>query len=94
MKLQTSIPPRRDGTVIATARTGERFVFRPDADGELTCDVTDPVLVASLLATGWFVPVDEADFQAGAAAAAVVAEASVSEEPAPAPRRAGRKPRA
>lgn len=66
MKLHTSIAPRRDGTVRATGKDGSVFVFAPGTDGELSCDVTDPVLVASLLSTEQFWPADANDFDSAA----------------------------
>ena len=62
MKLATTIPPRRDGTVIARGATGEAHVFRRGDSGDLECDVTDLDLVASLLSGGLFYPVDPADY--------------------------------
>lgn len=66
MKLHTSIAPRRDGTVRATGKDGSVFVFAPGTDGELSCDVTDPVLVANLLSTEQFWPADANDFDSAA----------------------------
>lgn len=63
MKLLTEIKPRRDGTVRATAKDGTAYVFTPDANGDLTCDVHDEALVAALLATENFWPVDQADYE-------------------------------
>lgn len=63
MKLSTSIQPRRDGTVTATAPGGETFVFKPGASGDLECDVTGEDAIAALLQTGNFYPADEADFE-------------------------------
>ncbi len=57
MKLTSSIPPRRDGTLTARNDAGEAFVFTVQ-DGILVCDVTDEALVARLLARGDFMPVD------------------------------------
>ena len=64
MKLETNIKPRRDGTVTATAGKAS-YVFAEGADGRLIADVADESHVGFLLATGNFVPADEADFQAG-----------------------------
>lgn len=64
MKLQTSIPPRRDGTVRVLADNGETFVFAPDESGELTADVTCEPTIKRLLAGGMFFPADPADFDA------------------------------
>lgn len=62
MKLQTSIPPRRDGTITVTAKDGQRFVFAPGPDGELVGEVTHEATVAELLAGGMFFPADPSDF--------------------------------
>ena len=64
MKLQTSIAPRRDGTVRVSGLDRQTYVFAPGPDGELTCDVTDEATVAWLLATKNFWPADEQDFEA------------------------------
>lgn len=42
MKLTTSIPPRRDGTVIYRV-ADQRLVFGPDDDGRLVCEVPDQI---------------------------------------------------
>ncbi len=57
MRLTSSIPPRRDGTLIARNDAGEAFVFTLQ-DGVLICNVIDEALVARLLARGDFMPVD------------------------------------
>lgn len=61
MKLQTSIAPRRDGTVRVSGLYRQTYVFAPGPDGELTCDVTDEATVAALLATQNFWPADPED---------------------------------
>ena len=61
MKLQTSIKPRRDGTVSVLGQDRQTYVFAAGPDGELTADVADEATVAHLLATGNFWPADEAD---------------------------------
>jgi len=61
MKLQTSIAPRRDGTVRVSGLDRQTYVFAPGPDGELTCDVTDEATVAALLATQNFWPADPED---------------------------------
>jgi hypothetical protein len=66
MKLETTIMPRRDGTVIATAKSGGRYVFTMQG-GRLVADVPVDADVAYLLNTGLFLPADEADFEAAAA---------------------------
>lgn len=67
MKLQTSITPRRDGTITLTAKDGQRCVFAAGPDGELVGDVTDEATVTELLAGGMFFPADPADFDAALA---------------------------
>lgn len=63
MLLITSIPPRRDGNVVAGSACGRRnFVFAPDAEGQLACDVDDDATVALLLRTENFFPANEGDF--------------------------------
>lgn len=88
MKLHTTIKPRRDGTVRATSASGQTFVFSPGEDGELTCDVTDRALAAALLATGHFLPADEAEFEQAAQEAAQVADAANVPDPKPAAKKA------
>lgn len=71
MKLETTIKPRRNGTV--TAEIGKAlYTFTEDADGRLVADVSDESHVGALLATGNFIPADESDFQAGMAAVQAV----------------------
>ena len=62
MKLQTSIQPRRDGTLNVQGLDGQAYTFLPDADGVLTGDVTHEPTVAHLLGTGNFYPEDPEDF--------------------------------
>lgn len=61
MKLQTSIKPRRDGTVTVLGQDRQTYVFVADDEGLLSADVADEATVAALLATGNFWPADEAD---------------------------------
>ena len=82
MTLNTSIAPRRDGTVIATGADGAKFVFAADADGLMVCNVTDEALVVQLLNSGNFFPTDEADFQAAMAIARANAPAADDDGPA------------
>lgn len=64
MKLETSTPLRRDGTVIVTGLNGKRYVFQPEADtGLVVCDVDDDATVAHLLKFGDYFPADEADHE-------------------------------
>lgn len=67
MKLQTSIKPRRDGTVKVTGQDRQTYVFVADSEGELSCDVTDTATVASLLAGGEFWPANPEDHDAALA---------------------------
>jgi len=62
MKLTTSIQPRKDGTVSVTLKDSEPLVFKPNASGDLECDVIGEEAIAALLQTGNFYPADEADF--------------------------------
>lgn len=62
MKLQTSIPPRRDGTVRHTAKDGKTYVFSPGPDGDLVCDVDDPAVIAFLLKGDLFYPANPEDY--------------------------------
>ena len=64
MKLQTSIKPRRDGTLRVSGQDSQTFVFAPGPDGELVCDVTDEALVAQLIGTDNFWPADPDDYDA------------------------------
>lgn len=61
MKLQTSIQPRSDGTVIANCDGGD-YVFSANEQGDLECDVGNEQDAAALLACGNFYPADTADF--------------------------------
>lgn len=61
MRLQTTIPPRRDGTVRLTGADGHGYVFEPDAEGVLSCDIEDAETLADLLAGALFFPADVAD---------------------------------
>ena len=61
MKLQTSIPPRRDGTVRVLGLDRQTYVFVAGEDGELTGEVTDEATVAFLLESQNFWPADPED---------------------------------
>ena len=63
MKLQTSIIPRRDGTVRVLGDDGETYVFTADEGGVLTAEIPHEPTVARLLLLGTFMPFDEADFE-------------------------------
>lgn len=70
MKLQTSIKPRRDGTVKVTGQDRQTYVFVADeSSGDLSCDVGDTATVASLLAGGEFWPANMEDHDAALALA-------------------------
>ena len=64
MKLATSIPPRRDGTVIVRDRDGAPHVFVRGESGELECEITDEALAAQLLTGGLFYPANPEDYDA------------------------------
>jgi hypothetical protein len=64
MKLQTSIPARRDGTLTVQGLDGKAYKFATDADGVLTGEVEDEATVAHLLGTGNFYPENPEDFDA------------------------------
>lgn len=64
MKLQTSIPARRDGTLTVQGLDGKAYKFTTDADGVLTGEVEDEATVAHLLGTGNFYPENPEDFDA------------------------------
>ena len=61
MKLQTSIPPRRDGTVRVLGLDRQTYVFVAGEDGELTGEVTDEATVAFLLESQNFWPANPDD---------------------------------
>jgi hypothetical protein len=63
VKLQTNIPPRRDGTVAVLGQDRQTYVFAADDEGLLSADVADEATVAALLATGHFWPADADDAQ-------------------------------
>ena len=67
MKLETSIPPRRDGTVLVRFGNDILYTFAADADGALTCEVGDDAHVAVLLNTGNYYPADPESYKAAAA---------------------------
>lgn len=62
MKIETTIKPRKDGKVTVEADDGEKYVFKRDESGALTCDVPNESHVAWLLGLGDFHPADESDF--------------------------------
>lgn len=63
MKLHTSIPPRKDGTVRLMGLNGIGYVFERDDEGELTASVDHEPTAAHALAGGMFYPADQADYE-------------------------------
>lgn len=49
MKLQTSIKPRRDGVVKLAGLDGKTYEFKPDAQGDMVCDIDDDATVVHVL---------------------------------------------
>lgn len=67
MKLETTISPRRDGTVNVDL-DGSRYTFVADSNGALVCDVENQEHATKLLCMGdRFFPADDADFEAASA---------------------------
>lgn len=63
MILLTTIPPRRDGTVILRDKDGTPNIFKAEKPGgDLVCDVTNEATISDALRSGNFDPVLEADF--------------------------------
>lgn len=60
MKIQTTIAPRRDGTVKVAAPSGA-LLFINGGDGRLVCDVTSDADASFLLKVDGFMPASEAD---------------------------------
>jgi len=58
MRLMTTLAARRDGTVCVRSSAGEAFVFQADAHGALVCEITDSLLIQTLLRTGNFCVLD------------------------------------
>lgn len=61
MKIETSIKPRKDGTVSLAAPSGVKIVFADEA-GHLVAEVADEGDLAFVLALGDFFPADETDY--------------------------------
>lgn len=72
MKLETTIAPRRDGTV-SVELAGQKIVFAQDEQGRLVADVAEESSIAYLLGLADFMPADEEDFEAASKIAARVA---------------------
>lgn len=64
MKLSTSIPPRRDGTVRVEGLDKRTYLFMTDDSGELVGEVSHEPTVAFLLQGGLFYPADPGDYDA------------------------------
>lgn len=64
MLVQTTIKPRRDGTVKVIGQDGSKLDFVANESGDLVCDVEDKETLKKLLANGAFIPYDEKDFEA------------------------------
>jgi hypothetical protein len=75
MKLETSVPARRDGTVRATMLDGTLYIFTGDP---LTCDIKDKAHIAYLLSRGDYFPYDASAIPE---ALAVVEAAQAGEDP-------------
>lgn len=92
MKLSTTIPPRRDGTVRARGLDGVDYVFVRGNDGDLECDIAHEETVAQLLSTGMFFPSNPEDFEAALDLEGANDDGNGAEDdPPPAPVRRGRK---
>jgi len=78
MKLETNVPPRKDGTV-TTQFGADVYRFTSDNSDAMVCEVSNPEHVAFLLSTGNFYPAYEADY---AAAAALLKQNEDTEDPA------------
>lgn len=61
MKLQTSIKPRRDGTVKVIGQDRQTYVFVADEDGLLSGEVPDAATVAELIKSENFWPLSDED---------------------------------
>lgn len=83
MKLQTSIPLRRDGTVKVTGLNDEIYLFKRDDEGEVSGDVDHGPTVAHLLAGGLFWPADEEDHSSALSLALKAAQAPAAGDGAP-----------
>ena len=86
MKIETSIKPRKDGTVVANI-DAQKYVFSADDAGVMTAEVENEAHIAFLLSRGDdFLPADDADFDradALVAAAKVAAEESTDDDDEP-----------
>lgn len=62
MRLHTSIPPRKDGTVTVAGLDRKTYHLTRGDDGQLSGDVDHEPTVVVLIASRQFWPADEADF--------------------------------
>ena len=65
MKLETTIIPRKDGTVIVSLGA-TKYVFVADDFGAMSCDVEDMTDVACLMNLGEFHPANPEDYEIAA----------------------------
>lgn len=63
MKIETTIKPRRNGTVNVVI-DGMTYLFAEDEQGRLVADVDNEKHLSHLLGLGDFLPADEEDFEA------------------------------
>jgi hypothetical protein len=67
MKIETSTPLRRDGTVIVSGLDGMRYVFKPEEEtGMVVCDIEHQETLAYLLRIGTFFPANVSDHETAA----------------------------
>lgn len=67
MLLLTTIIPRRDGTVTLRGAAGQVYVFKPDAAGDLVCEVDDEATLKHALRSSDFEPALIEDHEAAQA---------------------------
>ena len=86
MKIETSIKPRRDGTVVADI-DAKKYIFSADDAGVMTAEVENEAHIAFLLSRGDdFLPAEDADFDRADAlvsSAKVAAEESTDDDEVP-----------
>lgn len=92
MKLETTIKPRRDGTVTAKCPGGGVYIFGADVDGApCSCEVTDERDIEFLIGTGNFYPADDGDYEAVLRISARSDEEAVADAQPPAAGKTGKK---
>ena len=64
MIFQTTILPRRDGTVKFKGPNGKEFVFAENEYGDLVCDVEDEASKKTMLKNPHFIPYNDEDIEA------------------------------